>query len=190
MGELEEHFMSMDVEAKLDKRRNELAELKSICEDFGEKLGDMRRHLLSDLGKLRERRETQVQLEAQSMTGTLMDEFGNPVNLIKELTAVEEELQGILSQVVDLQASNDEIRQAREEAEAEFAAFQTPTFQEGIFGMLRVNGETKRKIIGLIKQLKDVSKRIKETKAGYQAVRNRLAKQQIPRRLYKAVAGD
>ena len=30
---------------------------------------------------------------------------------------------------------------------------------------MKVNGQTKKKIVGLIRQLKDVSKRIKESKA-------------------------
>ncbi len=53
-----------------------------------------------------------------------------------------------------------------------------------------MNGQTKKKIIGLIRQLKDVSKRIKDTKAQYQNVRNRLEQQTKPRKLYKAVVGD
>jgi hypothetical protein len=53
-----------------------------------------------------------------------------------------------------------------------------------------MNGQTKKKIIGLIRQLKDVSKRIKDTKAQYQNVRNRLEQQAKPRKLYKAVVGD
>ncbi len=31
---LEEHFLSMDVKKKLDKRQMELQELENICEDF------------------------------------------------------------------------------------------------------------------------------------------------------------
>ncbi|TNV73355.1 hypothetical protein FGO68_gene11072 [Halteria grandinella] len=156
----------------------------------------MKKHLISDLSKIKDRVKTQQELEASSMNGTLLDEFGNPVNLIKDLTSVQEELQGILSQVQELQAKNDDIRRTRDEADAEFAAFEAKRdsgemgFQESVFHMLKVNGETKKKIIGLIKQLKDVSKKIKETKSTYQAIRNRIQKQQLPRRLYKAVAGD
>jgi len=35
----------MNVHAKLEKRKNELNELKSICEDFSDKLADMKDHL-------------------------------------------------------------------------------------------------------------------------------------------------
>ena len=47
----------------------------------------------------------------------------------------------------------------------------------------------KRKIIDLIKQLKEVSKRMRENKARYHEIRTRLEKQG-PRKLYKAVKGD
>jgi DNA repair exonuclease SbcCD ATPase subunit len=103
------------------------------------------------------------------------------VNILKDLSTVEAELQGILTQVQELMSKNEEIRRVRDEAEQEFSRFEEKlrngeiTFQDGIFQMLKVNGETKKKIISLIKQLKDVSKKIKETKSTYQAVRNRLA---------------
>ena len=38
---LEDHFLSMNVKKKLDKRQLELNELKNIGEDFAEKLLDM-----------------------------------------------------------------------------------------------------------------------------------------------------
>ncbi len=47
--------MSMNVEEKLEKRKNELQELKTICEDFADKLGDMKNHLIQDLSKIQER---------------------------------------------------------------------------------------------------------------------------------------
>ena len=47
----------------------------------------------------------------------------------------------------------------------------------------------KKKIIEMIKQLKEVSKRMREDKVRYQNVRNKLEKQ-APRKLYKAVKGD
>lgn len=45
------------------------------------------------------------------------------------------------------------------------------------------------KIIDLIKQLKDISRRMRDSKARYQQVRNKLERQ-APRKLYKAVKGD
>jgi|LauGreDrversion4_2_1035121.scaffolds.fasta_scaffold118649_2 hypothetical protein len=47
--ELERHFGGLDVAKKLEKRRGELLELRSICQDFDDKLGDMREHLEDDL---------------------------------------------------------------------------------------------------------------------------------------------
>lgn len=89
----------MDVEKKLAKRRGELQELKSICEDFADKLADMKDHLLTDIGKIQERTILQTKLESESATGTLMDENGNPVNIMEELTSVESELKRILEEV-------------------------------------------------------------------------------------------
>lgn len=85
-----------------------------------------------------------------------------------------------------MQARNEEIRKARDEAEQQFLLFEASG--ESLFHLLRANGETKRKIIGLIKQLKDVSRRIREAKGTYVQVRAKLEK--APRKLYKAVAGD
>ena len=64
------------------------------------------------------------------------------------------------------------------------------SMRDSIFWFLKVNGQTKKKIISLIKQLKEVSKKIKETKGQYKQLRIKLEKQQKPRKLYKAVAGD
>lgn len=63
-----------------------MSELKSICEDFEEKLRDMKGHLTNDLEKIQERSQLQTILESQSITGSLMDENGNPVNILDELT--------------------------------------------------------------------------------------------------------
>jgi hypothetical protein len=52
---LEDHFLSMDVKKKLEKRQMELIELKNIGEDFSEKLGDMQEHLISDIEKITEK---------------------------------------------------------------------------------------------------------------------------------------
>jgi len=85
-----------------------------------------------------------------------------------------------------MQSKNEEIRRARDEAEQQFLLFDASG--GGMFHLLRANGETKRKIIALIKQLKEVSRRIKEAKGTYVQVRSKLEK--APRKLYKAVAGD
>jgi len=58
-----------------------------------------------------------------------------------------------------------------------------------VFSLLKTNGWMKKKIIDMIKQLKEVSKRMRESKHRYQNLRNKLERQQ-PRRLYKAVKGD
>ena len=49
---LEDHFLSMDVKRKLDKRQLELQELKNITEDFTDKLIDMHEHLIMDIEKI------------------------------------------------------------------------------------------------------------------------------------------
>ncbi len=84
--QLEQHFLSLNVENKLHKRKTELTELKSIVEDFSEKLADMREHLLSDIAKIQERSVQQRKI--QSLTGNLLDEEGKPVDLLSELTQV------------------------------------------------------------------------------------------------------
>ena len=159
---------------KLEKRRNELVELKSICEDFAEKLKDMRSHLDSDLLKIEDRRIQQVQLQAQSVTGSLLDEHGNPVDLLSDLDQVQAELEAIMGQVRDMETQNEFILKERDEAEAEFNLFQINYNTDSIFQLLKVNGVTKKRIISLIRQLKDVSKRLKETKNQYQQVRARV----------------
>jgi len=162
------------VSQKLEKRRNELVELKSICEDFAEKLKDMRSHLDSDLLKIEDRRIQQVQLQAQSVTGSLLDEHGNPVDLLSDLDQVQAELEAIMGQVRDMETQNELILKERDEAEAEFNLFQINYNTDSIFQLLKVNGVTKKRIISLIRQLKDVSKRLKETKNQYQQVRARV----------------
>lgn len=158
----------------MEKRRNELVELKSICEDFAEKLKDMRSHLDSDLLKIEDRRIQQVQLQAQSVTGSLLDEHGNPVDLLSDLDQVQAELEAIMGQVRDMETQNELILKERDEAEAEFNLFQINYNTDSIFQLLKVNGVTKKRIISLIRQLKDVSKRLKETKNQYQQVRARV----------------
>ena len=102
------------------------------------------------------------------MTGSLLDENGNPVDLISDLNQVQAELEAIMIQVRDMEEQNDQILKNRDEAEEEFYLFeQQRTDTDGIFQLLKMNGQTKKKIIGLIRQLKDVSKRIKDTKAQY-----------------------
>ena len=188
--QLEEHFLSFNVQGKLDKRKGELAELKSIVADFSAKLGDMREHLNSDLQKVMERRASHQQLQQQSVTGSLLDEMGNPVDLIGELAQVQGELEAIMGEVNAMEARNEEIRASRQQAEDEFFRQELLTLEGGVFDMLKVNGATKRKIIGLIKQLKEVSKKIKDTKSQYQQVRGKLESYSKPRKLYKAVVGD
>ena len=76
----------MNVHAKLEKRKNELNELKSICEDFSDKLADMKDHLEQDMNKIEERKSlSSIQTSA---LGALVDENGNPVNLLVELVQV------------------------------------------------------------------------------------------------------
>ena len=58
-----------------------------------------------------------------------------------------------------------------------------------MFTLLKANGQMKKKIIEMIKQLKDVSRRMRDQKMKYQSVRNKL-ESQAPRKLYKAVKGD
>jgi len=94
---LEDHFLSMDVKRKLDKRQLELQELKNICEDFDEKLGDMQEHLIADIEKIGSK--AQIQNPLQDM---LVDEDGNPVNLLEELLQVQNELKDILGSVSEL----------------------------------------------------------------------------------------
>jgi len=178
------------VSQKLEKRRNELVELKSICEDFAEKLKDMRSHLDSDLLKIEDRRIQQVQLQAQSVTGSLLDEHGNPVDLLSDLDQVQAELEAIMGQVRDMETQNELILKERDEAEVEFNLFQINYNTDSIFQLLKVNGVTKKRIISLIRQLKDVSKRLKETKNQYQQVRARVDQERQQRKLYKAVVGD
>ena len=193
---LEDHFYSLNLEKKLNKRKTELHELKQIAQDFADKLGDMSEHLRADLAKLTERSQSQRQI--QSMTGSLLlDEEGNPVDLLAELSQVQEEIRGILAEVEDMQVQNEEIRARRDEAEKDLERWEEERkgqvregTDDGVFWLIKVNGQTKKKIIGLIKQLKDVSKRIKTSKAQYQGVREKLEKQAKPRKLYKAVVGD
>ena len=52
VDKLEDHFFSMDVKRKLEKRQLELNELLNIGEDFAEKLLDMQEHLISDIDKI------------------------------------------------------------------------------------------------------------------------------------------
>jgi len=106
------------------------------------------------------------------MTGSLLDEDGNPVDLLAELSQVQDELRAILAEVEDMQRENEEIRARRDEAEIEFTRLEeehrqriTAGQDEGVFWLIKINGITKKKIIGLIKQLKEVSRRIKTSKA-------------------------
>ena len=134
----------------------------------------MRSHLDSDLLKIEDRRIQQVQLQAQSVTGSLLDEHGNPVDLLSDLDQVQAELEAIMGQVRDMETQNELILKERDEAEAEFNLFQINYNTDSIFQLLKVNGVTKKRIISLIRQLKDVSKRLKETKNQYQQVRARV----------------
>ena len=54
VDKLEDHFMTMDVKKKLDKRQMELNELSNICRDFEEQLTDMQEHIVKDLEKILE----------------------------------------------------------------------------------------------------------------------------------------
>ena len=79
-----------------------------------------------------------------------------------------------MGQVRDMETQNEFILKERDEAEAEFNLFQINYNTDSIFQLLKVNGVTKKRIISLIRQLKDVSKRLKETKNQYQQVRARV----------------
>eukprot|EP00347_Sterkiella_histriomuscorum_P007817 403347449 len=194
---LEDHFLSMDVKKKLDKRQLELQELQNICEDFAEKLLDMQEHLINDIEKIDQKRRIQNPLQ-----DLLVDENGNPVNLLEELILVSDELKEILGNVSDLQGRNEEIRRRRKETQYEFedqilrnspykgtGSPSKISNKQDVFTLLKANGWMKKKIIDMIKQLKEVSKRMRENKSRYQDVRNKLERQ-APRKLYKAVKGD
>ena len=124
-----------------------------------------------------------------------MDEHGKPVNLLAELQQIAGELHGILSNVTELQCRNENIREKRDRVEEEFEERMEPYKNNArvgkaeVFGLLRANGEMKRTIIELIKQLKDISRKIRDNKNRYQQLRTQLEKQQ-PRKLYKAIKGD
>lgn len=73
-----------------------------------------------------------------------------------------------------MQVQNEEIRARRDEAEKDLERWEEERKgqvregkDDGVFWLIKVNGQTKKKIIRLIKQLKDVSKRIKTTKGQY-----------------------
>jgi len=83
----------------------ELIELKNITEDFSEKLGDMQRHLISDIEKITEK--TKID---NPLADVLVDENGKPVNLLEELMDVKDEINAILNNVTELQVRNDEIK--------------------------------------------------------------------------------
>ncbi len=147
----------MDVKKKLEKRQMELIELKNIGEDFSEKLGDMQEHLISDIEKITEKSKIESPLQQ-----LLVDENGNPVNLLEELIEVNDELKDILNNVTELQVRNDDIRKMREEAQEEFdeqILRNSPykqnsakiTNRHDVFTLLKANGLMKKKIIDLIK---------------------------------------
>lgn len=58
MDKLEDHFMNMDVKKKLDKRQMELNELANICKDFEEQLTDMQDHIVADIEKIDEKKNS------------------------------------------------------------------------------------------------------------------------------------
>ena len=73
-----------------------------------------------------------------------------------------------------MQVQNEEIRARRDEAEKDLERWEEERKgqvregkDDGVFWLIKVNGLTKKKIIGLIKQLKDISRRIKTSKAQY-----------------------
>ena len=68
------------------------------------------------------------------MTGSLLDENGNPVDLISDLNQVQAELEAIMIQVKDMEEQNDQILKNRDEAEEEFYLFELQrTDTDGIF---------------------------------------------------------
>jgi len=83
-----------------------------------------------------------------------------------------------LGNVSNLQERNDDIRRNREQAQEDFEEQilrnspykQSPgkiTNKSDVFTLLKANGWMKKKIIDMIKQLKDVSKRMRESKSRY-----------------------
>lgn len=75
----------------------------------------MQEHLINDIEKITSKTRIQNPLQ-----GLLVDENGNPVNLLEELILVSDELKDILNNVAELQVKNDDIRKRREEALEEF----------------------------------------------------------------------
>ena len=63
------------------------------------------------------------------------------------------------------------------------------TNKHDVFSLFRTNGLIKKRIVDMIKNLKEVSKRMREHKMRYQLARNRIEKSK-PKKLYKAVKGD
>jgi predicted nuclease with TOPRIM domain len=101
------------------------------------------------------------------VTGSLLDESGRPVDLVSELAEVQGELEAIKEEVRALEQRNEQIRAQSQNAQQEFEGMLLGANGGELFEMLKVNGATKKKIIGLIKQLKEVSKKIKDTKSQY-----------------------
>lgn len=173
----------------------ELKELHNICQDFEEQLTDMHHHILKDMTKIDDRKKF-----GQGLQDMLVDEEGNPVNLLEEISNVQNELQEILFGVIELQDRNKEIQDRRNEAESEFqdqilrkSPFKGQgkiTNKHDVFSLLRANGWMKKKIVDMIKTLKDVSRRMRESKHKYQVVRTKIEKHNKPKKLYRAIRGD
>ena len=61
---------------------------------------------------------------------------------------------------------------------------------DGVFALLRENGVMKKKILALVKALKEIRINLKNTKQKYQLVRGNLEKHAQKKKLYRAVKGD
>lgn len=84
----------------------------------------------------------------------------------------------------DLEEKNSSIQKMREAAQKEFEetvlskapykGLSRITNKGDVFTLLRANGWMKRKIIDMIRAMKEVSKRMRDTKSQYQVARSRL----------------
>ena len=63
----------------------ELKELGEICKDFDAQIVDLQEHLTKDIQKLELNKRVQGQI-----TEMLVDEDGNPVNLLEEVIGVQD----------------------------------------------------------------------------------------------------
>ncbi len=167
---LETHFIEMDVKRKLEKRNMELTELQSICDDFTKQLHDLESHLAEDI----ERLEANKKVQGTIVMNMFVDESGKPVNLLEEISLVQDELKEVLEDVYLLQDESTAVGQRREAVIKDFQEkiLSKSPFKPGhqgkfnqmddVFSLLRQNGVMKKRIIDLIKSLKAIRNNMKE----------------------------